>query len=249
MSFKSRLRSAVNRCLSPFGWQLGRSEPFRHAYIDAAMTLREAAKSGLSVSAYLKRMWNSEAQVREVGELMATAGALSATTQHVCEIGAGTGIYLEETLQRTKPDYVEVYEPNHGWAAYLREHFPVVTQACDGEHLGGTPDSSMDLVAAHGVFVYTPFLVSMSYVAEAARVLRAGRYLVFDVACDHCFSGADVDWWLASPQRYPAFLSCTVAATYAAHHGLEQVQERVCGQGPGRTHYLIFRKRAQAANS
>jgi SAM-dependent methyltransferase len=245
MSFKSRLRGAVNRGLGVFGWQLSRSEPFRHAYIDAATTIRAASKASLSVSAYVKQMWGSDAQVREVGEFMAAAGPLTPHTRRVCEIGAGTGVYLEEVLKRITPDHVEVYEPNHGWASYLRERFGVVTQPCDGEHLGSTPDDSSDLVAAHGVFVYTPFLISMSYIAEAGRVLREGKSLVFDVACDHCFGGADIAWWLASPQRYPAFLSCTMAAAQAARHGLEQVEERVCGNGPGRTHYLAFRRLAR----
>lgn len=242
MSIQRTLKNSANRLLAPLGLQLARSEPFRHAYLDKNETVLAAKEKNLSVSAYVQELWGSGALVRETMERMQKLGALTSATQTICEIGAGTGQFVEETLRVVKPLRYEVYEANHGWAEFLSQNYPVVIQPCDGVSLAATPNNSVDLVTSHGVFVYTAFLTTMSYLREIARVLKVGGYAFVDVACQHCFSPTDVEHWLAGEQRYPAFLSCDFVQSHCESLGLKGRAEYMCGAGPGRTHYLLLEK-------
>jgi hypothetical protein len=53
----------------------------------------------------------------------------------------------------------------------------LICHPADGETLKSTPSSSCQLVHAHAVIVYLPFLKSFSYLREAARVLVSGGHL------------------------------------------------------------------------
>lgn len=164
---------AVNKLVYIAGYELAPLK--RNSYIDAAETIRAASLQGQTVCEYVESLWDQRGWTDRVIEEMQEAGSL-APCDRVCEIGPGTGRYLERVLQRVSPRQYDIYETADDWAIWLAETYtpPVVRQPADGHTLRQTPDRSCGLVHAHGVFVYLPFLHAFEYFAEMARVCAGG---------------------------------------------------------------------------
>ena len=127
---------------------------------------------------------------------LAALGVFEPPTDRVCEIGPGSGRYLEKTMDACHPGYYEVYETSKGWAGYLAAEYGVHCRPCDGKTLRGTPSRSIDLVQAHKVFGGLLFPTVFSYLAEMARVSREGGRIVFDVISDTCIDEGTLSAWV-----------------------------------------------------
>jgi len=86
----------------------------------------------------------------------------------------------DAAIRMAAPERYEIYETARDWRAWLAKQYPVVVHQADGHALSQTEDNSVDLVQAHGVFIYLPFLNSVEYFREIARVPRPGGLAAFD---------------------------------------------------------------------
>ena len=155
----------ANRCV----------ENNRHVrgYLDADKTIRDARQRGMTVPEYLERLWNQEGSVSAVIEGMRDSGVFSKPDGRICEIGPGAGMYLDRVREICPQASYEIYEPSEGWRDWLVKTYGVTARTCDGCSLRDTASGEADLVQAHGVFVYVPFVTTCSYFAEIARVVSA----------------------------------------------------------------------------
>jgi hypothetical protein len=72
----------------------------------------------------------------------------------------------------------------------------------------------MDSVQAHKLFPAIPFLVTMSYCQEMARVVQSNDWIVFDIITESCLTPqylqawfeADIFDWSWSPRLVGSFL-------------------------------------------
>jgi hypothetical protein len=203
-------------------------------YISAAQTIAAARAANLSVCEYVERLWHQVGLTAQIISRMRDAGCFK-KCNHICEIGPGTGRYLDLVFRPSAR--CDIYETQSDWREWLANEYSVNAPIPNGRTLSVTPSSSCDLVMAHGVFVYTPALVTFSYLRESARVLRAGGYLVFD-----CFIEdelIDIDLWLDS----------TIQITPLPRSLLERVtcdftiiSEFDTPYASGRSHYFILRR-------
>lgn len=206
----NRLRSTVQQVLirlapSRMGFAI---VPKGLGYFDAEKVLQQAEAAGLPLVEYLESSDLGGVGRRREDVIDALRGAgVFEPCDTVLEIGAGTGIYLERTIELCRPQRCEVYETNPGWVRYLRRHLAgrvrdLRVQDADGLTLRQTADASVDRVLAHGVFVYLPLTTTLGYLVEAVRVLRPGGLLVFDG-----FSEADLgfDQLLAFKRANPTY--------------------------------------------
>ncbi len=220
-------------------------------FIDADRTVAAARAAGLSVCEWLEA---GEADPRKKGrrdhivERLRLAGALEGL-HSVCEVGAGTGRYLEGVLRRSCPETYEVYETDPGWVRYLESEFghrPSLSLVChpaDGRTLGSTRTNACDLVHAHGVFVYLPLLQSIGYLRECVRVCRPGGHIAFDYLPERVLGWRDVQGWLAGPHRFAVCIPSALLEELAAALGVELVQRFEVPYGPGVAEYLVWKKR------
>ena len=165
-------------------------------YISAKETVSAAEHAGLSVCDYVEKLWEKQGDTQRVIEQMASCGAFATANPNVVEIGAGTGRYLEKVLQRCGPAKYESYETARDWAEWLQSKYPIVSHEADGMTLRQTPSMSADLIHAHGVFVYLPFLVSYRYWSEIWRITRENGIVAFDIISEECLDEQMVDKWL-----------------------------------------------------
>ncbi len=127
-------------------------------YISANETVKSAQKEGLSVCDYVENIWNQKGATQKVIDNIEKFGVFQNKSPSICEIGTGTGRYMEKVIAKCDPSYYESYETASDWADWLQEEYSIISQPTDGFSLSSTLDNSIDIVHAHGVFVYLKFL-------------------------------------------------------------------------------------------
>lgn len=174
-------------------------------YIDCRKTVRAANDAGLSVCEYVEKLWDQQGQTNDtISRIMECLPAAGFKT--VCEIGPGTGRYLELILRdhlTASPANYEFYETALDWADWLPQEYHVTRRDADGRRLSQTKDRSIDFVHAHGVFVYTSLLTTCSYIQEMGRVAKPGGSIAFDICSEDCFPEDVLNMWLDSGHQYP----------------------------------------------
>jgi hypothetical protein len=155
----------------------------KRIYFDVASTVDAARKAGLSIADYLESQDDSPKKIGRRDRIISSMGKhglLDITGRRVVEIGAGTGRFLEKTIVN-RPACYDVYELDKNWSRYLKDTYgntPGVdlrVHEADGKSLNKTPNASCDCIYAHGIFVYTPFTITIGY-------LRKYRVYVFQAA-------------------------------------------------------------------
>lgn len=250
MTVKQTLLRGVNRALGPLGFRLSRSgylafEDYR-GFIPFAQTLAEAQAAGLPVTDYVDSHYNVAGATQESVDRMAALGALHPGVKRVCELGPGSGRYLERVQKACRPEAYEVYETAPDWRDYVVRTFGVIGHDADGVSMKQTPDGSCDLVHAHKVFPGVPFLSACRYFLEMARVVRKGGHVVFDVVTEDCMEPATLSSWLvgtADYQVYPNLLPKLYVRELMGRHGLELVGSFPVPMKPGATECFVFVKR------
>ena len=163
-------------------------------YISAAATLKAATAEGLSVGDYVETVWLQPGRSQQIIDRIAKTGVFSTCRLTALEIGAGTGRYMEKVFSLCKSIHCyESYETDPGWEKYLSNSYPITTRSTDGRSLSDTLDHSVDFVCAHGVFVYTSFLTTMSYLREIVRVCSPGAVLAADFITEDCMRSSDLN--------------------------------------------------------
>ena len=245
---KERARGGIvyglSRVATRFGFAL---RPIGGDYLDAERTIQAAQEAGLSIEDYYYR--GSSQQMRgRIDRIVDHIVPVVSSTHPIAvvEIGAGTGVFLRRCLSRMKCSAYHVFETDTGWRSYLSaiygDHPAYRSHACDGESLRPIADQSVDLVHAHGVFVYTPTLVTLSYIEEAVRVLKASGHLYFDCYLDEAFDLDVRRKWMTSPHRFPIVLPAAYLRRELDRLGLTLVESFRELHGPDYVHYLLARK-------
>ena len=246
------LGDVVNRLLGPTGFMITRAAPSQAEswreriggpYRSDRGVIRKAAERGLSVGEYMEEEWGHRGRARTIVERMQQAGAVPDTLTTVCEIGPGSGRYIHQVLAIVRPHRYEIYEIERHRARWLARTYPVVMLPTPGERLAGTPDGSVQLVHAHGVFSSLKVLTCVAIFNEIARVTSSGGHVVFDIMTEECLSDDEIDAWLKTPLRYVNFMPRTFAVEFFEKRGFRLVDEfRHPLMIFGHSLYLVFKK-------
>ena len=209
-------------------------------YISAKKTIAGARLEGLSICDYVEALWDNKGGTQYVINQMSECGIFANKPLSIVEIGAGTGRYMEKVLQACKPNLYESYETAKDWADYLQSAYPIISHPADGSSLRFTPDYSADLIHAHGVFVYLPFLISYRYWEEIWRTTKIGGLVIFDIISEDCMQNDLIEKWLKSKHSYPCFLSKSFTTSLFNDHGFSLVKTFTHRYGAGKSEYLVF---------
>ena len=251
MSLRGLARGAVNRVLSHGGVQLVRGGAPHdwsdtRTFIPLEKTLAAAKSAGLSVGDYVDTVMNKHpAATQKTIDLMTSLGVFASPIETVVEIGPGSGRYLAKTVAACHPVRYEIYETAGPWIEYLRAHHEVILQPTDGRSLAATADASADLVQAHKVFDGIPFLPTLCYWAEMARVTKPGGHVVFDAITEDCLDFTTAERWRTSGidnGAYPAVIPRTLVVSAFERLGFDLLGTPPIPIGPGVAHLFVFRK-------
>jgi SAM-dependent methyltransferase len=228
-------------------FQNHKPRPFSE-YIEFKETLNGAKAAGLGVGDYIERTYcpgavsPAEFTVMQMAEL----GVFDPAPERICEIGPGSGRYLQRVYSRAHPYHYEIYETASEWRNWLVKEQIVVAKPCDGRTLSGTETGSIDLVHTHKLFPGLPFLVTLSYLREMARIAKPGGWVVFDILTEENFTpdrlqawlDANVWSWSWSPHIVPKDFTIKLLADL--HVNL--VDSFLVPLHPGDTECMVFRK-------
>lgn len=247
-----RVAGLVNRLLAPAGLMMTRAAPSQaeswRAFVGGPYrsdreVIRRASARGLSVGDFIEDEWKQSGRSRRTIERMRDAGAIRDGLETVCEIGPGSGRYIQRLLEVASPTRYEIYEIERARARWLGRTYPVTICATTGEQLAATADGSMELVHAHGVFASLKVIACLAYFREIARITRPGGHVVFDVISEDCLGGGDVERWLETPLRYVNFLSKPLVTAFFERHGFRLADAWLQPLMVfGTSAYLVFRK-------
>lgn len=248
---KTKLKQYVQGIFRFFGVEIKKSgnsvfNPYVLGYIPAEPTINAASKSGVSVGDYLEMIWNVKGNRYVIINELSKFGVFNKkhkNFKNICEIGTGAGLYAEKTAELCQPVNYESYEPDKDWAEWLAKKYNITSHDADGKSLSFTQTSSMDLVLAHGVFVYLPFLLTYRYFKEIVRVTNDEGYVVFDIIAEDCLEPETVKKWLESELMFPCFLSKDYVIEFFTKHRFSLIGEFFNHNfSVGKSKYLIFKK-------
>jgi hypothetical protein len=252
-SIKRTARKCLNGALAAVGCEVVKIQKKEHdwgdvrEFIPLEETLAGAREAGLSVGEYIDSKHNVAGATQATHDRLVSLGVFEGKIDRVCEIGPGSGRFLEKTIKACKPSYYEIYETAPAWKDWLVSTYKVTPQATDGITLASTPSSSIDLVQAHKVFVCLLFLNACSYFGEIARITRPGARVVFDVMTEQCIDHAMVPAWLKTgvgTRTYPAIMPRKFVLDYFQANGFTPVGSFIAPMNPGKTECMAFRKNA-----
>lgn len=245
MSLSGLIRDAVNRALRPFKIQLIRSyttDPAIGSFLSARKTAGRAKRAGLTIGDYIDRYSAEPGATSDTVAAMLRLADLGDRPKRVCEVGAGSGRYARVVVSALRPDVYEIYETAPDWLPHLRGLPGALIQPADGHSLSGTATASIDLVHAHKLFVYIPFVITAGYLDEMARVVRPGGAVAFDIITEKCTDRATTDKWIADNSTLYNVTPRDWAVERLAQQGLSLVGSRLVPLSGGHTELLVFRR-------
>jgi SAM-dependent methyltransferase len=249
VTVKHTLVRSANRVLRPFGAEIVRAgfEPFHdyRGFIPFESTMVEAQHAGVPVGDYIDSHHNVAGATQATIDELVRLGAIHAGVTQVCELGPGSGRYLEKVIHTCKPAVYEIYETALQWR-YLVDSYAVMGHEADGVSLRQSPSDSFDLVHAHKVFPGLPFVAACRYLQEMTRIAARGGHVVFDVVTEDCMAPEVLERWLAAEadyQVYPNLVPRRYLCDLLERLGLALVGSFRVPMKPGETECFAFVKR------
>jgi len=234
----------INNFLRIFNLKISKASQNENglSYISAKDTVAKANANGLSVCDYVEQEWNQVGETQKVISHMKEYGAFNFENPSVCEIGAGTGRYMEKVLENCNPKRYESYETANDWAKWLQNEYPIISQPTDGFSLNSTVDSSLDLIHSHGVFVYLKFLDNIRYFNDMIRAIKPNGLIIFDCYTEECMDETSLEKWLSSKHNFPSILPNDYVIEYFVKNGFEILGHFFNAHGQGKSKYFVFKK-------
>lgn len=243
MGYRKIAKQGINNFLGKFGLELTRRELEFQDYIPLHKTLRDAKASGVPLGDYIDNTFNVPGATQDTIDRMAGFGVFQNKIERVCEIGPGSGRYLEKVIQRCNPDYYEIYETSKDWRNWLISTYHVHAYFPDGNSLSHTPPESIDLVHTHKMLYGNSIITICQYFQEMIRVVRAGGTIVFDIMTEDCLSGDLLNSWIESGATHACSMTArNFTLEFFTSRGLSFVGGFSIPLMPGVTEYFVFKK-------
>ena len=243
VTVRKRALNSANSLLRVTQLELVRRGKGFNNYLPLRKTVRDAELAGLPLGDFIDNSYNVPGATQLTIDKMTELGVFSQVIKSVCEIGPGSGRYLDKTMQVSNPARYEIYETAAEWRNWLAQKYNVTAHPADGASLSETPSGSIDLVQSHKVFPGLSFLTTIKYLSEMARVTRSGGSVVFDSVTEECFEGQVIDDWLASNVDWAnCMIPKQFAIKFLESHGCSFVGSFLIPMKPGITQYMVFRK-------
>ena len=246
IKFAQAIRKGVKKLFDIFGYSVERKNKDFKYYISFQETLSEAKKSGLSVGDYIELKYNVPGTPQFTIEKMSELGVFDSPIKNICEIGPGSGRYLELVMKLCTPDSYEIYETAPDWKERLVKEYKVTAHESNGVSLAQTSSNSIDLVHSHKVLQGLSFFNVCSYFNEMARIVRFNGMVVFDILTEECLDEVYIENWISSANMEDQWIKTMVgrdfAIKYFSNKGLSYIGGFIAHMKPGITQYFVFKK-------
>ena len=241
---KRKMLNGVNQGLRLIGLELTKIGDTFQDYIPFKQTLQDAERSGLSLCDYIDNNFNVPGVTQMTIDKLVTFGALSKKEKIICEIGPGSGRYLEKVMEFCKPERYEIYETSKPWREWLVEKYQVIPLPADGASLSSTQAKSVDLVHTHKMLYGNPVITIFRYLNEMVRVVKDDGYIVFDLVTEECLTEEILERWITSGVTHACGMTPKqYALDFFKTRGFQYLGGFIVPMAPGVTEYFIFRRK------
>jgi SAM-dependent methyltransferase len=225
----------------------GRStDPAIQPFLSARRTIASANRAGLPLGEYIDRYSAEPGATAVAVEAMLRLCDFDGPVGRICEIGPGSGRYAEPVIAALRPAAYEIYETAPDWARYLQTLPHLVARPADGHTLAATGSETIDLVHSHKLFTYIPFVTTVGYLEEMARVVRPGGIVAFDIITEDCLDEKATRTWVTENAHIYMVTPRAWTIDLLAGHGLTLLGQHFEPLSGGRTELLVFRKKASS---
>ncbi len=243
VSYKRILLNEFNKVIGRVGFKLDRLGDDFQDYINLERTLSNAKDAGLSVGDYIDLTFNIPGSTQFTIDKMEEFGVFREEIERVCEIGPGSGRYLEKIIKICDPAYYEIYETAKDWRRWLKETYTVTAHVPNSNMLSFTPTNSIDLIHSHKVLYGNPIIEICRYFDEMIRVVRRNGTVVFDILTEDCLTDELLEkWWKSEAQHACSMTAKDFTINYFHKRGLSLVGNFTVPLLPGITEYFVFKK-------
>ncbi len=218
-------------------------------YLRADITIGQAQSHNLSICDYLESLNIDKRKIGRRDRIIAKLNDLKLfnKARNICEIGTGTGMYLEKVIQLSPVARYEIYETSTDWNQYLHQAFKhkireLIIHNADGYSLFQTTSGSIDVVHVHGVFVYLPIIRTFDYLLECVRVCKKGGFIVFDVISDDHFDVIVAKQWSELQHKFPVITPKSFISDFIEKNNLRLIKTFEEIYGGSSSKYYVLQK-------
>jgi SAM-dependent methyltransferase len=243
MRLPTTLRTLLKKAFATAGYELTRIGSKGLGYISADEVQKKAKSKNLSVNQYLEEIWNLETHASRIINSLELDKFLSNAPYNVLEIGAGTGVYTDKLITKLGLEHIQlyqIYETSQDWVNYLRTKYPVELPKANGYLLNSTESASINLAHAHGVFVYTSFVTTISYMREMIRVVKKGGIVAFDILNQNSCTDSVITSWINEEKTYFNIVHEEYISDLFLKNGFREVKKFQSEIEPGSSTYYIY---------
>ncbi|HLO83264.1 MAG TPA: class I SAM-dependent methyltransferase [Chitinophagaceae bacterium] len=245
MSLTASIKNLLKKLIASAGYEINVIGSRGLGYISAESVVLKANEKHLTVNQYLEELWGLDTHAAGIIKNFELEKYLQNGPLNIVEIGAGTGVYVDKlikTLGRGNIGVYQVYETAADWVKYLGETYPIQLPESNGYQLKSTNADSVDLVHAHGVFVYTSFITSMSYLKEMIRVVKKGGIIAFDVFDQSSYTDEIIEKWISTGHTYPNIIPEEIILDLFSKNGFRLLKTFHSAFEPGKSKYFVYLK-------
>ena len=169
------------------------SDEHGHLFLESDWAIFDAQRKGLSLREWLEKKEGMAGRTDVLIDAIVNTVNVHAGG-HFCEIGPGTGGYLQKLIEKFRPLRYEFYEVNKALTNYILEnnkyeYCTVVAQETDGRSLKETRTASQDVVSAYNVWsILGKYSNIYKYFLEMIRVCKTGGYVIFSTYTEDSYT-------------------------------------------------------------
>ena len=242
---RSNIKNFVNKVFEPFGYELAPYYSRVDQYIPFKDVMIGAMNAGISVGDFIEQKYDQPGSSMKTVNKMVELGVFESDVKNICEIGPGSGRYLEKVLRLCSPEIYQIYETADDWRDYLVKEYGVIACSTNGLNLEETKTASVDLVHAHKVFSTIGLYEILHYFSEISRVVRNGGKLVFDVITESCLREDSILEWQKVRRGWPnTLMPKKFVIEYFGTKGFELDNTFLVSQSPLMTECFVFTSRS-----
>ncbi len=163
-----------------------------HLYQEPEFVLYDATRKGMDLGGWYEKRLNQVGRTDTVTDaIMNTISIPEGGT--FCEIGPGTGRYMQKFIEKARPQKYEFYEVQKKLAEYLVKALnynfcEVIAREADGYSLKDTHSCSQDVIFANSVWPIIKYSNIYQYFLEMIRVCKVGGYVIFDAYTEDSYT-------------------------------------------------------------
>lgn len=213
------------------------------SYVSCEKYIRRAKEAGLSLCDYSENRGGRKG-FRDIVFQEISKYVSPDYIKNVCEIGPGTGRYLEKVLE-INPYILNYYyyETAKDWREWLGENYNCIAREADGISLRQEKSGTIDFCHSHQVFIYLSMYCVLCYIREMIRVSSTNGIILFDYYNENSFNETKSGKLIRKKMNWPVIIPDALILSLLSDHNCEVIKNFGVKCYLGVSQYVLAQKK------